>query len=163
METSEPKWVNLVLNISEVNSLRLGGLHIKFSFNINYSNQNYLWFDWNNFLYNMVRIRNKGIQINKYKHFLNIKFVIQLFIDVLCRKHQKFNLKNFRKKFGWFLIKFLSKKIQIASEICYPVRLSEWILYLTKPQDKFYVLRIMYFFLFELYFHLINLVTKNHI
>ena len=48
----------------------------------------------------MVRIRNKGIQINKYKHFLNIKFVIQLFIDVLCRKHQKFNLKNFRKKFG---------------------------------------------------------------
>ena len=28
MEASEPKWVNPVLNIIRVNSLRLGGLHI---------------------------------------------------------------------------------------------------------------------------------------
>ena len=28
MEASEPKWVNPILNIIEVNSLRFGGLHI---------------------------------------------------------------------------------------------------------------------------------------
>ena len=28
MEASEPKWVNSLLNIIRVNSLRLGGLHI---------------------------------------------------------------------------------------------------------------------------------------
>ena len=28
IEASEPKWVNPVLNIIEVNSLRLGGLHL---------------------------------------------------------------------------------------------------------------------------------------
>ena len=28
METSEPMWVNLILNIIGVNSVRLGGLHI---------------------------------------------------------------------------------------------------------------------------------------
>ena len=32
MEASEPKCVNSILNIIDVNSLRLGGLHIQFIF-----------------------------------------------------------------------------------------------------------------------------------
>ena len=32
LEVSEPKWVNPVLNIIEINSLRLGGIHLFYSF-----------------------------------------------------------------------------------------------------------------------------------
>ena len=77
-EASEPKWVNPVLNIIGVNSLRLGGLQINLSFtfyrflkNFNFHRSNELLFWFSRWLYILQPIKWEltHLRQKEYAHF----------------------------------------------------------------------------------------------